>query len=157
MASSRSIPGALDRFQELSWTDRALLLRAALTLGAVRVALWLAPYRRVRSGVARMSRPRSAAPASGAEDADRIGWAIRTAARVVPASTCLVEALAATILLGRAGHPSELRLGVGREDGAPFRAHAWVDAYDHVIVGAHGRSRFVPLRASGVPSEPRSR
>ena len=47
-------------------------------------------------------------------------------------SRCLVQALALTRKLRRAGHAAELRLGVGRPE-AGFQAHAWVELGGQVL------------------------
>ena len=85
-------------------------------------------------------------------EVDRIGWAVRSAARFVPGATCLPQALAAEAILRRRGHPADLRLGVTRGDHG-VEAHAWVESYGRVIVGDGDLDRFEPLEASD-PARP---
>ena len=127
--------GRLAKFLGLPPAERRLLVRALLLVALVRVGLWLCPYGRVRGWVARAGRPRG--KARGAQGAERIAWAVSTASRVVPGASCLTQALAASMLLGREGIPHAVRIGIlgGRAAGAPLRAHAWVQACGRVVLG----------------------
>lgn len=119
---------------------------ALAAIVSARVGLWLTSFRRLRISVERIGRPHgSPDPTPG--DADRIGWAVGSAARFVPDATCLPQALAAEAILRRRGHPADLRLGVTR-DAAGVEAHAWVESYGRVIVGDGDLDRFEPLERS---------
>lgn len=133
----------LRRFIAFPRADRRLFRRALLSLWTVRVGLWVVPFGRLRRSVARASRRRLRADLSSAE---RVAWAVGSASRFVVDPTCLVKALSAKILLGRAGVPAELRIGVAREGGARLRAHAWVECEGRVVIGGeHDLSAFTPL------------
>jgi hypothetical protein len=75
-------------------------------------------------------RSRRPPPSPGA-----IGWAVAAASRVVPRSTCLVQALAANDLCHRYGYPAQVRLGARRADGGALEAHAWLELGEEVVVG----------------------
>jgi hypothetical protein len=109
---------------------------------AIRIGLWLFPFGEVRTRVAAVH-PRSRA-ASGSDADERIAWAVTSAARYVPAATCLTQALTAKVLLTIAGREATLRIGVAK-DGDRLRAHAWVEGSGRVIVGDHDLSRFTVL------------
>ena len=80
--------------------------------------------------------------------AERIGWAVRVAARRVPfAHNCLTQALTACFLLRRDGHRAALRVGVTRDARTRFTAHAWVENDGTVIVGAPEHRDYVPFPA----------
>ena len=139
--------GNLARLIALPAAERRLLLAAAGLLAAVRVGLWILPFRSVY-GAVRSRRPsprRAARPGESAPD--RIVWAVETAARRVPRATCLVRALAAQALLARYGHSSQLRLGVARGAGRAFEAHAWLEADGQILIGGATPGRYVPLPA----------
>jgi Transglutaminase-like superfamily len=139
------------RFRSLPSSDRTLFLIALLAIALVRVGLRMSSFRRVRRSLTRIVRPtRSPDPTPG--EVDRIGWAVRSAARFVPGATCLPQALAAEAILRRRGHPADVRLGVKRGDDG-VEAHAWVESYGRVIVGDGDLDRFEPLEASG-PARP---
>ena len=134
------------RFRSLPPSDRTLFLIALLAIASVRVGLWLTSFRRLHRSLARIARP-TGSPDPTPGEADRIGWAVGSAARFVPDATCLPQALAAEAILRRRGHPADLRLGVSRGDDG-VEAHAWVESYGRVIVGDGDLDRFEPLEAS---------
>jgi Transglutaminase-like superfamily len=136
----------LARFRSLPASDRTLFALALLTIASVRVGLWLTSFGRLRRFVERIAMP-AGSPDPTPGEADRIGWAVDSAARFVPNATCLPQALAAEAILLRRGHPAVVRLGVTRNaDGV--EAHAWVESYGRVIVGGGDLDRFEPLEAS---------
>ncbi|MDP9328347.1 MAG: lasso peptide biosynthesis B2 protein [Actinomycetota bacterium] len=132
----------LRRFLGLSPEDRRLLLRAWRLQVVIRLGLWLLPFRLVRRRVA--STRHRVEPSASAETDHRIGWAVTSAARYVPAATCLTQALAAKVLLNDAGRGARLTIGVERDVGS-LRAHAWVEGDEGVIVGNHDLERFTVL------------
>jgi hypothetical protein len=65
----------------------------------------------------------------------RLGWAVRSAARLVPGASCLTQALAAQFLLSRWGRPSHIRIGVAKDPSGKLLAHAWLISDSKVVVG----------------------
>ena len=130
-----------------------MLIVALLFVAGARVGLWVAPFRRVRAAVDLIAHPRPGACDPTPGEADGIAEAVRSAARFVPAASCLTQALAAEVLLARAGHPAEVHLGVARGDGGDIEAHAWVESYGRVVLGAEELERYVLLESS--PARPR--
>lgn len=134
----------LDRFLRLGPSDRGLLLAAAALSAAIGLALWVLPFRNLRRLLFRLL-PARGRPADRFSP-ERIAWAVAAASRYVPnARTCLPSALAAEALLRREGHPARLRIGVARRGGGGFRAHAWVESGDRVVVGGKDLSGFAPV------------
>lgn len=123
----------------LSWPERALHLRAALLVVAVRLGLWLLPYRFWRRLMERPVRPQ-ARRAAGRPSADAVASAIRAVSHRVPGATCLTQALAARALLARFGHSSSIRIGVAPAGGGRFDAHAWVECAGRVVLGGTAES-----------------
>lgn len=151
----------LARWRDRDRERRGLLLRAGALVLVFRVALRLLSFSRVMSMVERMSAG-SGEPGAGAVRPETVGHEAETAARILaPGRPCLPQALACCVLLRRAGHPAELRIGVrrspGSEDGgrppAPsLEAHAWVECRGRVVAGGEpgdGSSapRYTPLLA----------
>jgi hypothetical protein len=132
----------------LDGADRRLLAEALGAVAAVRVALILLPFRRVRSMVRRCSVPRRSLTQASSESI--ASWVSRSSS-VVPGANCLVQALAALILLARHGRVGTLRIGA-RRVGPAVQAHAWVECEGQVVVGGRDDlSTFhVLLRASDV-------
>ena len=135
------------KFLRLSSGDRRLLVMATVLLAAIRLGLALLPYRKLRRLVDRLARvsPRHhlARPALP----DRIARAVTRASRAVPGATCLTQALAARVLLERRGHPARVRVGIGRVEGAPLLAHAWVESDGRIVLGGTDLARYTPLSA----------
>lgn len=130
----------------LSLFDWWLLVLATLYLARAAVLLRSCPI----SNVVNLSAPKiqmAGKRRKGAGSATRIGWAISLSAKVVPWKTnCLVQAVAASLLLRRYGCEPQIRIGV-RKDGPELAAHAWVDCNGTTIVGGRG-DEFTPMSAA---------
>jgi len=137
----------LPKLLSLPASDRRLLLRAAAVLGAIRLGLTLLRFPTVHRLVTNAARPATGPGGRAAASPDRIVWAVTTASRCVPRATCLTQALAAQVLLGRHGHAAHLRIGVARGAAGQFQAHAWLESGDRVPIGGLGRTRYVALPA----------
>ncbi|MGI8704726.1 MAG: lasso peptide biosynthesis B2 protein [Sphingomicrobium sp.] len=116
----------LPRFLNLPAAERSLLLRAIPLVAIVRLCLWAFPFRtlhrRWSSALPRLARPGY----QGGPSPERIVWLVEVASRCVPGAHCLTRAVAAQLLLARAGHLAEIRIGV-RKQGFDLDAHAWLD------------------------------
>ena len=147
---------AVGKFIRLPWQERLLLVRSVLTLATVRVAIWVLPFRAARRLMVGRRRPTP----SGVTR-EQVRWAISVAQRVVPAATCLPQAVAAEALLARAGHPAELRIGVMKTPAGKLDAHAWVESDGRIVVGElpGGLDRYKPLPTlpSAWPQSPATR
>jgi hypothetical protein len=145
MDCSRWTFNRLRKFARLGIEDRALLLRALLIVAAVRAALWILPFRSIREYAHRASERANARQNAHGPPTALLARAIETAALLIPAATCLTQALAAQILLGRAGQGSALRIGV-LTAGGRFKAHAWLEQSGHIVIGqVRGIDEFKPL------------
>jgi Transglutaminase-like superfamily len=141
--------GSIRKLCRLSASDRALLGRATLWLGATRIALWLLPLRVVRR-MAAWARP--TAPRRAPTSPQRIVWAVSVARRFVPRATCLSQALAAHALLAQYGHRAELRFGVRKSPVGRLVAHAWIEREGQILIGAlPDLSRYAPLPPVPMP------
>ncbi|HUR20467.1 MAG TPA: lasso peptide biosynthesis B2 protein, partial [Vicinamibacterales bacterium] len=105
------------KFASYSALERRLVMKAWWTLMAVRILLWLAPYRWID---ARLMKPPAAArvPVSPGD----IALAVTRAATLVPFATCLTQALAGAFLIRRAGSDAIIHFCVARGD-AGIKAH----------------------------------
>jgi hypothetical protein len=75
----------------------------------------------------------------------RIAWAIEAAGRRLGrASSCLVRALVAELLLDAHDGPMTLTIGVRRTAAGVFHAHAWLAREDRVLVGATS-DEYLPM------------
>ena len=144
---------SLRRVLRLTSTERRVLREAWLAMGAIRMSLWLLPFRTTRRLVDRVGKARSR-PSKDDLSVERVAWAIRVAARFVPrGGHCLTQALATQILLSRHGFPAKLRFGVLTDRTEGLLAHAWVDSDGVIVVGGGDLDRYVELSS---PTEPSS-
>jgi hypothetical protein len=77
-------------------------------------------------------------------NAYQIAWAVRSGARFLPRSTCLVRALAAQALLTRHGYRPRLTIGVAKSQ-SRFEAHAWVTCKGEVVIGGRETGQYTTL------------
>jgi hypothetical protein len=118
--------------------DRWLVLEAAALVALVRAAFRLTSFAATRRLLERCAWRRSDPPhaTAAAATAARVGAATRAAARRLPGTTCLVEALTAETMLRRRGVESTLHIGVRAPAPAtPLDAHAWLECAGLVVVG----------------------
>jgi hypothetical protein len=107
------------------------LARCLVVVSAVRLALTLSSYNRVRGAVTRLDARRDASVA----DLRRVAWGVAAAARLVPGATCLTQALAGQYLLARQGNASKISIGIEKGTGRTLKAHAWLMSGNHIVLG----------------------
>lgn len=141
---------AIRRLAGLSAADRRLVLRAYLWLGAVDLALRVFGFQRV---VASAPAPAGRTEAVSPQAVRRARWYARridsAARRHVLRARCLHRSLVLHHWLRREGLPSELRIGVLKENEA-LKAHAWVELDGQVVNDRPGAvAPFTPLARTG--------
>jgi hypothetical protein len=130
----------LSALRRLSGERRRALIEALCVVAAIRAGLSTIGFTRLRRLLGPVLEVRGA-PVPGAPA--RVRWAVARAARPVPGATCLTQALAAQVLLARAGHASSLRMGARRRNGV-LEAHAWLEDGERVVYGARGDFAALP-------------
>jgi hypothetical protein len=135
----------LGKFLQLSATERRLMVKAAFLLGAIRLGLWLLPYKTLRRVLALLARAPVDLYGTERSSVDRLAWAVTKASSRVPRATCLTQALAAQVLLTWHGHPANLRVGIARGEDGKLQGHAWLDSRGRVVVGGGELSRYTRL------------
>ena len=137
----------LQRFRELDWRERRLLVRAALSLTLAGVLLHALPFERLTQwlGLWPAETPLAANDADEALAA-QIGWAIGVAASRSPLEVrCLVRALAATLIGRRYRLQTTLYLGVARSEDGELKAHAWSRCGSYVMTGRTREQQFAVI------------
>ena len=137
----------LRRFVQLDGADKCLLLRAVGWLFVARIRL-------ATTSFARLSKRLSEKNASANEEPDpalldRVGFAVRAAANIVPwRSDCFPQTIAARMLLRRFGYASTIHFGVDRvgEDG--LEGHAWLTCGETVITGGEDLNRYTEIHST---------
>jgi len=128
------IIGKLRTIWRLSRFERRLAIKSIVLVAVVRLGLWVAPFRIMQRFCGYLGRASRSSRGSAA-GAREIVWAVRLASRYVTLATCLVQALATQILLGRNGHAGELHIGVALDSKLGFSAHAWVESQGEILIG----------------------
>src|SRR5215212_7268525 len=117
----------LRRFLRLSVTNQLLLLKAALLLGAMRLALWLLPFHTLRRLLAKASKSTTRLQEMDRSSISRVAWAVEVVGQNMPrVGTCLSQALVMQVLLARRGHRAHVHIGVVRGEEDRLQAHAWL-------------------------------
>ena len=162
----------------LSRRDLQLSRQALALVVAVRCRLWRTPFaqlhaqwrdqvqRELDAALARgLVRDAEAAPdRASIDEVWNCSHAVQRSARLVPAASCLTQAMALQMMLARRGHRCDVRIGVERREAATetatgathkgshvapanplahgsdiadgqFRAHAWVEWRGRVLIG----------------------
>jgi hypothetical protein len=122
----------LRNLTRLTAAERRLAVSAVGTLALARVALATAEWPRVRRLV-----DRAGGRGLLKDDppyARAVSDAMLRAARLMPGARCLPQALAAEVMLRRAGRSARTSIGVAL-DGAPLAAHAWVESAGVMVTG----------------------
>jgi hypothetical protein len=142
------------RYKQLSAGERRLLLRALVVVAAVRLALWILPFRVTRHWVERLGKPPGPWRDLDFPTIRQTAGAIQAAGRRIRGATCLTQGMATQILLGRLGQRTCLHLGVARKRDGKFEAHAWVEAQGRIIIGdtPAGVGRFARFEKTPSPA-----
>ena len=131
----------LKTFASLSSQDRGLFLRALFLVAAVRLSLFLLPFRVIQRLAAGARRRMVIHPVG------RCVWAVRASSRYVPRATCLTQAVAAQVLLTESGYASRIEIGVTKDEHRRFLAHAWVVCGEEIVIGGAEADYYIPLAA----------
>ncbi len=150
--------GILRRYRSLSHDDRRLLLRAFVALAAVSVELRVRGIQRLAGDTSARPQPRQYAvdPEQFRRARQYFRWIESASRRHVLRTRCLHRAIVLHRWLLRDRMPSQLRIGVRKED-RNLTAHAWVEIGGQVVgdPDAHVAS-FTPLagpRGRGSPRD----
>jgi hypothetical protein len=133
------------RWLELDWAQRFTLFEAAWTLIAAQAAVKLLPFGRIAPGLGQLGEPPPITPlaADAAQQAQRVGWAVRALAHYLPwDARCLAQAIAASWMLRRRGLPGTFYLGVDHGQATWLEAHAWLRCGDAILTGEPQHERF---------------
>lgn len=121
----------LRRLARLSGREIALLARCLIAVAGVRLGLTLLTYKRLSRLIARAP---NRSPSTTATP-EQIARAVSAAARLVPAASCLTQALSAQLVLRRYGYASSIQLGVAPHPTQVVKAHAWLTCGGEVLLG----------------------
>src|ERR1700752_4707628 len=104
------------RFLRLRYIDRRLLVKCAVLLAAIRLGLWLLPFKVLRQLLGKLASSVDGRQ-TGEPFVSRVAWAMSALGRNLPrVENCLTQALATQLILARNGHAATLRIGVARDE-----------------------------------------
>lgn len=133
--------------------DWKLFARAYVLVWLIRIALWLMPFRVLYKWTINFRKGRIGDRPLPPSAVTKVVWAVTAAAKRVPRATCLTQALATQIMLGRRGHRATLQLGIMKSAAGKFDAHAWVERNGAVLIGKNATfsqlTRLPPLEGEG--------
>ena len=134
MAWLKSLVRKWHTLQRLSREERRLLRQALVLFPLVTISLHLCGMKRTQSFLSRLIRnSRAFPPASTEPQLWKTVRMVRIAHRYNASwASCLRHSLVLWCLLRRQKIEADLRIGVGREEGA-FAAHAWVEHQGMVL------------------------
>jgi Transglutaminase-like superfamily len=136
----------LFKFFRFGAGDRQLLVMSLILLAAMRLGLWLMPFRTLLKLLAKISQPSDRLQVTNPVSVRKIAWAVNAVSRYMPGVKCLARALTTQVLMNRYGHSSELRIGVAKGETGILEAHAWIEYQGLVVIGnLTDLSRFMPL------------
>ena len=120
-----------------------LAMAAVARLAQASIAIRRLPFARaVRLGSVQLARP----PQNPADRVIRVVWAVRAASARVPWRTmCFPQALAAQLMLRRAGIDARLHFGAALEPDKGMEAHVWVTVDGQTVIGGEQAPRFGKL------------
>jgi hypothetical protein len=124
-------------------------LRATLAAFVLPLFVYLVPLDRVARWIRRG--PMRSSPNDAVDDRALAEWVDRVLDRLPPPwrRTCLKRALVLHYLVRRAGRPTELRIGVRRDQNNTLAAHAWLvrDDVPYLEPGADHAASYQVLTA----------
>ena len=117
-------------FFKLSGYEQRILLKTLFLMVKVRLMLWLMSFPRIQRSF-KYIEPSATDKAA----VTNLIWSVNVASHYVPGATCLTNALTGYSLFSQYGHPSQVKIGVGKSSEGEFEAHAWLEYKDEVVIG----------------------
>jgi len=127
-------PGNPLRHSRRSGADWNLFFRAYAVVGFIRLMLWMRPFPKIQSWATKAQNSRVAKSSLDSKAVYKIVWAVSAAARRIPRATCLTQALATQIMLGRRAYATDLHFGA-KKNGQKLDAHAWIERNGNILIG----------------------
>ena len=141
----------LNKFLNLSFSDRLLLIVTFTLLAVIRLGLWLLPFSTWHRLWSRLMPAQLKLQPAEPASVGQVIWAVSVASHYMPGGVkCLARALVTQILLHWHGYPADLHIGVAKGEAGQLDAHAWVESQGQIVMGyLSNLSRFTPLPTFG--------
>ena len=145
----RRVAGKLRAYRSLAASRKRVLVEAGVLLASTRLGALALSFDRLRRLASLVAGGLPRTTPDGRVSADDLAWAVAAASRYVPRATCLVQAIALEVLLGRHGHPAELCIGMAMGAAGRLEGHAWVTSGGRVLIGGPDVGRFARIAVAG--------
>ena len=143
------------KWRQRPFGDHLLLLETMGWLGLARFAVYFFSLKRITPYLGKpINFVPTQMPDNWLKEAGRIGWAIRTTARLTPwKSNCLAQGIAGKLMLRRRSIPSTLYLGMAKRQDAPelLTGHAWLRCGALVVTDPARHERFTVIASYSDP------
>jgi hypothetical protein len=127
-----------------------LAFAAWFAVALTRLGLWALPYRVLHRWSQAASRNKTQGDLPRRL---RIAQAVRIVSRLVPAASCLTQALATQWLLRARGESARVCVGAIRGANGGFQAHAWLEHDGGILIGSlPDLERYQPFRRAAMTS-----
>jgi hypothetical protein len=135
----------IHNFLKLKSSEKMILIKALFLLWIVRIMLSILPFKVIKQIIKKFTViPNNNAPKYPIE---KLTWSINVMSSYTPKVTCLNQALAAKILLSQYHYPSDVKVGVSKDEGK-FEAHAWLESDNKLILG-RSEKIYIPILNMG--------
>jgi len=136
---------ALRSFIKIPWKEKMTVIEVVVLLFYGRMLLLL-PYRYMKRHFGNYSVKSGHDENISIRELKRISQYIRRIGDRLPwKCTCLVDAIAAKIMLKRRNIPATIYFGMAKDNDNKIAAHAWVKCGDYYVTGEHTEFEFKPV------------
>ena len=137
---------SINTFIGLSMCEQKLIVHSFATVCIVKLGLWTMPLPLFRRYYSLCLEKVPRIYNNQRDFVDKLVWAVTVSSIHFPFhATCLVKALTLKFLLSIHGYPSVLRIGVRQSEEGEFKAHAWLERNNEIIIGKPEFETYKPL------------
>lgn len=131
--------------------QQVLFFKALLWLAVIKLGVVVLPFKLTHRLAAAQVPDETRAFGDHSSEIDQVVWAIEAARHYVPRATCLPQALATQVMLGRRGYITQLHIGFLRDKDGTLQGHAWIERHGKILIGDIGVSSYTLLNALEQP------
>lgn len=136
-------------FLKLNNSEKIILVKALLFLWIVRIMLSTLPFNFIHGIMKKFTKIQKNNKSQFSKE--KLIWTINVMSTFTPNASCLTRALSAQILLANYNYPSNIKIGVSKNEGE-FEAHAWLESDEKIILGK-SHIEYVPILKMGENTE----
>lgn len=115
--------------------EKLLLGKSLFLVAFIGLILRIVPFKFLKKSLAARLAAKAKQKPIDWKQINLIVRSVRSVSRFVPFATCLPQAVTAMFLIKSKGQPSELKIGVAKDEEQNFKAHAWLEINGRIIIG----------------------